>query len=199
VVSGSLGSRCKGMDISMIRLFWRCGLLGLALGCQDSDAPKDDDLAVAVPVHSEIDGATGEDASDDSSDSTGGSAADSGSVPVDFLGFEPCLGADGDDITIDSVSDTTDGILMVEVTYGGGCETHFFQLCWPEQSFMESAPVQASLELLHTAPPYDCYPWVTETLELDLLPMADAWREIYGSESGEMIVHLGGFTTLYSF
>ncbi|HCH63437.1 MAG TPA: hypothetical protein DFR83_11570 [Deltaproteobacteria bacterium] len=97
------------------------------------------------------------------------------------------------------MAETSDGTLMVDVSYGGGCETHSFALCWPDQSFMESAPVQVSLELLHTGPRDDCDAWITETLDLDLSPMADAWRESYGAESGEMIVYLGGFSTRYSF
>ena len=40
-------------------------------------------------------------------------------------------------------------VLSVIVSYGGGCERHDFEMCWPEPSFMESEPVQVNLEIWH--------------------------------------------------
>jgi hypothetical protein len=87
----------------------------------------------------------------------------------------------------------------MQVSYGGGCESHFFELCWPEPEFMESAPVQVSLELLHTGEEDFCDAWMTERIDLDVTPMADAWRAAYGGSSGEMILNIQGHSTLYTF
>lgn len=202
------------------QLHW-CAWIVLTLGCQDTNSPKDADLNADVPTSDDGgDGTTnggddagedggdggdggdsgdaGDDAggADDGSGSTGGSP---GTEPVEYTGFEPCRSADGHATTIEAVAETSDGMLMVDVAYSGGCETHSFELCWPDQAFMESVPVQVSLELLHTGPEDYCEAWIMETIDLDLSPMADAWREAYGDGSGEMIINLGGFSTLYSF
>lgn len=109
-----------------------------------------------------------------------------------------CEAEDGHGTTINSVAVSGD-TLQVNVSYGGGCEEHFFTLCWPDQSFMESDPVQVNLELLHTGPMDACDAWLTEDLSFDLEPLKTAWQSGYGGGSGTITVHLGGQTVTYTF
>lgn len=89
--------------------------------------------------------------------------------------------------------------LTVSVSYGGGCEDHTFTTCWPDGSFMESSPVQASLELFHEDNDDACDAWLTEDVAVDLLPLKEAWQAAYAQSSGTIIVHLGGESVTYSF
>lgn len=88
--------------------------------------------------------------------------------------------------------------LTVSVAYGGGCATHTFTLCWPDQAFAESDPVQASLELFHEGVD-PCDAWLTEDVVVDLMPLRQAWTAAYGGASGTIVVHLGGQRVDYTF
>ncbi len=95
---------------------------------------------------------------------------------------------------------TLDGdTLSVEVSYGGGCEAHTFTLCWPDQSFAESSPVQATLELYHDDGGDMCDAWMSETLLISLIPLKQAWEAAYGPGPGTTIVHIGGNSLTWSF
>lgn len=118
------------------------------------------------------------------------------SDPPEDLG--DCRSGDGDPTTIEDAR-IEDQTLLLDVAYGGGCEAHEFVLCWPDQSFMESEPVQVQLELYHDANGDSCEAWLSETLELDLAPLAQAWRDSYGGEGGQMTVHVDGFSLDFVF
>lgn len=94
-----------------------------------------------------------------------------------------------------------DDSLSVNVSYGGGCEEHLFTLCWPSQSFMESDPVQVSLQIWHGGEPDMCEAYLTDTLSFDLSPLKAAWKEAYGDGPGTIIINLDGApeTVEYSF
>jgi len=110
-----------------------------------------------------------------------------------------CRAADGYATEIVAVAVEGDE-LVVGVEYGGGCSTHTFSTCWPDGSFMESDPVQVSLELLHEADaPDPCDMWVSDEMRLDLTPLRVAWVESYGTGAGTVVIHLGGFTADYVF
>lgn len=117
---------------------------------------------------------------------------------TDPVAYPACEADEGQATTIDSV--TLDGDrLSVLVGYGGGCSTHWFTTCWPDQSFLESAPVQAHLELLHEVDePDPCDAWIMEEVIVDLLPLQRAYEESYGA-GGTIIVGLGGYSVPYSF
>lgn len=89
--------------------------------------------------------------------------------------------------------------LFVTVGYGGGCETHEWSLCWPDQSFMESEPVQVSLEIFHGGPADMCEAYLTEELEFDLGPLKQAWKDSYGDGPGVILVGVAGESLEYSF
>jgi len=161
--------------------------------CSPAGAPKDDDLDVQI---SDPAGGSGGDGTTSSGTTDGGTT---GSAPTDGPGLPPCRSADGHDTTVERMVESTSGILAMTVSYGGGCETHSFELCWPSGEFQEEEPVSATLELLHTGPPDSCEARVTEDLELDVTPMAEAWTHAYGSSSGELVLQIAGFSVLYRF
>lgn len=159
-----------------------------AQACSPAGAPKDDDLDVQISDNA---GGSGSDGTTDG-DPTDGD-------PTDGPGLPPCRSADGHATTVERMVESTSGIVAMTVSYGGGCETHSFELCWPSGEFQEEVPVSATLELLHTGPPDACEAWVTEDLELDVTPMAEAWTHAYGSSSGELVLQIAGHSVLYSF
>jgi hypothetical protein len=121
--------------------------------------------------------------------------------------FSECHTEDGHDFTIASADSAGDPLwidgdtLQVSVGYGGGCEEHTFQICWPDGAFAESAPVQATLEIWHGGPVDNCEAWVAETLSFDLTPLKQAWKDAYGDGAGEIVVHVEGApeSVTYSF
>lgn len=82
--------------------------------------------------------------------------------------------------------------LEVDVAYGGGCEEHVFAICWPDQSFQESDPVQAGLEVWHGGTPDMCDAYLFETLSFDLAPLHDRWQAQYGADGGEIVLNVQG-------
>ena len=161
-------------------------ILTLIGGCQHTGSDKDLSPHVPTSDHREADSGTD-------------TVEDNSGTPEAPAGLRVCRSVDGYDTTILQVADTTDGLLRMEVSYGGGCEAHDFELCWPEQAFLESEPVQVALELLHTGIPDPCYASIVEEIQLDVTPMADAWRDAYRSDSGEMLLLVDGHPSMYRF
>lgn len=103
--------------------------------------------------------------------------------------------------TVDVVGAEIEGdLLSLTVQHGGGCEEWTYTVCWPDQMFLESDPVQVNLELLATTPQPDmCDAFITETVEQDLTPLRDHWRDAYQAESGTIVIHIEDQTVEYSF
>lgn len=112
--------------------------------------------------------------------------------------FSECATDDGDPITVDAVRVVGD-TLEVDVGHGGGCEEHTYQICWPDQSFMESDPVQVDLEVYHDAHGDGCEAYLQSTLEFDLTPLKESYLDGYQATSGEIVIHLDGETVTYTF
>lgn len=89
--------------------------------------------------------------------------------------------------------------LTATVSYGGGCETHTFTTCWPDGAFAESKPVQAFLELFHEDNDDACDAWLTEDVDIDLVPLKTSWQKQYAATNGTIEVHLGGQSVTYTF
>lgn len=110
--------------------------------------------------------------------------------------WSACRSADGRPIQLDTGGANpvrVDGnTLQIDVSYGGGCEEHVFAICWPDQSFAESDPVQASLEIWHGGPPDYCDAMLSETLEFDLTYLHDQWQMSYGADGGTIILNVEG-------
>ena len=77
-------------------------------------------------------------------------------------------GEGSDHFVIRSVKiDDSNLIMLVEVSYAGGCEEHQFSLIWPEAITMVYPP-NFSVILMHDANGDMCEAWLTETLVIDL-------------------------------
>lgn len=152
--------------------------LPLAFACGDHDTGDDTDSPVDT---------SGDDTSADDTGSDG--------LPDNL---SACSEADGAPVEVVSAAVSGDS-LDVTVAYSGGCMEHRFALCWPDQSFMESEPVQVRLEVFHDDPGDDCEAYPSEQVSFDLTPLRDAWRSAYGAQSGSIIVHLEQQTDTYSF
>ena len=86
--------------------------------------------------------------------------------------------------------DAADGqILELKLQYGGGCRTHRFVACWPENTFAESYPVQTWIALYHDADGDNCKALITDTRYLDVSAILAAYKQAYGS-SGPIVIHV---------
>lgn len=118
-----------------------------------------------------------------------------------------CQAADGDSYSYGGFDTGTSGgasidgdTLSVDVSYGGGCEEHEWVLCWPDQSFQESDPVQATLDIWHGIDSDTvCDAYLSETLTFDLAPLKAQYQEGYQTESGTIIIHIGDEAVEYTF
>jgi hypothetical protein len=81
--------------------------------------------------------------------------------------------------------------LLLNVSYGGGCEEHIFLLI--STSFMESNPVQVNVVLSHEDNDDPCDAWITEELVFNLLPLKKAYQEQYQLTFGKIILNLDGW------
>lgn len=117
---------------------------------------------------------------------------------VDPDALPACRADDGDPYTVEGAS-IAGSLLAVTVSASGGCAEHDWTLCWPDQSFAESSPVQARLELLHDDHDDPCDAIITEDLVFDLAPLARAWHEAYGTGPGSMVVVIGDERLAWSF
>ena len=60
-----------------------------------------------------------------------------------------------------------DQLLKIEVSYGGGCEEHDFQVIWPEV-ITAGFPPDFSVVLNHQGNNDPCFAIITEVLEFDI-------------------------------
>jgi hypothetical protein len=83
----------------------------------------------------------------------------------------------------------TDDILTINVSYGGGCQTHRFTLI-ASDSFLESFPVQLRITLAHNANGDLCRAWLTEDYHFDLTPIKTMYQKAYRQAAGTIILRL---------
>ena len=79
--------------------------------------------------------------------------------------------------------------LRVNVSYGGGCETHAFTLV-AEPRFLESFPVQLRVSLAHDANGDRCEAWITENHHFDLTPIKETYQKGYRTDTGMIVLRL---------
>ena len=117
--------------------------LALLVGCGPTDFDKNDDVDIYSAGEDGGDGGSDDGGSDDGGGDDGGSddggsddggsddggsddGGDDGGTPgggpVDSVGLPPCSSVDGHATTIDYVAPETDGMLELQLSYGGGCE-----------------------------------------------------------------------------
>ena len=95
--------------------------------------------------------------------------------------FTDCAGTDPSGVSVQTASMDGDD-LVLDVNYGG-CGSVEFEICWPDQAFMESEPVQVSLALWHEDPG-DCDMDINETIRFDATPLRNAYESAYPGGSG---------------
>jgi hypothetical protein len=102
---------------------------------------------------------------------------------------------------------TIDGdILRVVVQHDGGCADHTFTLhgC---AATLKSNPLGVPMTLAHDAHGDACEAWITDTLEFSVRPVREQYARQFGSEHGELILHvsppltssMSGVTVRYRF
>ncbi|MFT5583721.1 MAG: hypothetical protein ACI9VR_001302 [Cognaticolwellia sp.] len=113
--------------------------------------------------------------------------------------FSECSAEDGNGgVEVQSLSISGD-TLSAELGYGGGCEVHLFELCWPSQNFEYTDPPQVTLELWHGGEPDACDLYEIETIEFDLSALKQVWQDESSLESGTLLIQLGGQIATYTF
>ena len=79
--------------------------------------------------------------------------------------------------------------LRINVSYGGGCETHQFTLV-AEPVFLESFPVQLRVSVAHNANGDACEAWLTEDYHFDLTPIKEGYQTGYQTDEGTIVLRL---------
>jgi hypothetical protein len=97
-------------------------------------------------------------------------------------------------VIMDSAIDSLD----VDVSYTGGCAEHTYKVCW-DGMFLESTVVQAQLKLFHDANDDECEAPMSESISIDLAPIAAAYKEMYQTHTGDILLGLDNFSDKYSF
>ena len=77
--------------------------------------------------------------------------------------------------------------LKLNVSYGGGCETHQFTLI-ASKLFLESSPVQLHISIAHNANGDTCEAYLTEDYHFDLTPIKTMYQNTYQEEAGTIIL-----------
>ena len=98
------------------------------------------------------------------------------------------LGADEYELNAAAITGDT---LVVTVSYGGGCEDHFFALD-ASAAFAESDPVQLMVALAHNANGDACQRWVTQDYLFNLAPLKARYQEEYQQNAGTIVLQLEG-------
>ena len=70
--------------------------------------------------------------------------------------------------------------ITLDITYSGGCSTHYFSLYMSPAAFFESYPVQANLYLRHNSNGDACEALVNENVSFNLRPIAELYKTAYG-------------------
>lgn len=92
----------------------------------------------------------------------------------------------GDNYTINDVR-IDNNKMVINVSYGGGCETHEWKLL-TNGAMMKSMPPQMNVTLWHNSNGDNCRGWITEDLEFNLSP-------INSGDKGTIVLRLRNYDT----
>jgi len=81
-------------------------------------------------------------------------------------------------------------VLTLNVSYGGGCQEHEFELYMTPPTFMESNPVQANIYLRHDGNGDTCEAYLTEDVSFDISKIAENYRDAYQSRAGVVLLNV---------
>jgi len=87
--------------------------------------------------------------------------------------------------------------LIINFSYGGGCQKHEFYLIGSEE-YMESYPVQTNILLSHNSNNDSCLAWFTEVKIFDLTPLQHQYQELYSVKSATIILRIQGGQEVFS-
>jgi|GEM_PF-2459359 len=160
----------------------------------DDDSALADDDDDSAPADDDDDSAAADDdddsaLADDDDDSALADDDDDSAAGNSLSLCEPVPASDPFELLSASIADDS---LQLIVEYGGGCETHEFELCW-NGLIAESAPPQISFNIIHDANNDNCLALISESLEFDI---SLARKNLSG---GEVIIHVGGNSLSYTF
>ena len=100
---------------------------------------------------------------------------------------------------IDVSAATMDGdLLTLLVGYGGCGGGHPLALCWNEL-FMESWPVQVSLQLDHDDIGEACLAYIMEERTFDLSMLRESYQAGYQSTTGTIVAHVSSQSVDFTF
>jgi hypothetical protein len=176
------------------------GLMVGILGCSpvkvedtpDGGADGASDGAADGTADGASDGAA-DGSSDGAADGAADGAVDGGGGDGGSAGGDLSACSGGGAATDVSGLSVVDGVLAGDVGYSGGCEEHFFTVCWPAGDFSGSPPT-AALELLHEGIPDPCEAYAFETLRVDLAPLRARYLEATGGAGGPAQITLAGLS-----
>ncbi len=151
----------------------------------DDDATDDDD------VIDDDDDAADDDASDD--DDGGGDDDD-----VQPTGELWICTPDSTDPYLVTYVDLIAHLLVVDVIFSGGCEVHFWTLCW-DGNFSDDSIPQVTLALTHWENWDECDSEVVEYQLWDVSLLDQRYEAEFGPGSGVIQVHLVAGGTPYTF
>ncbi len=80
--------------------------------------------------------------------------------------------------------------LTLNISYGGGCEVHDFDLYMSPAAFMESYPVQANIYIKHNGNGDVCKAYITKDISFDISKIAENYRNSYFSRAGTVILNV---------
>jgi hypothetical protein len=109
-------------------------------------------------------------------------------APAEIVPCNSLSPFESDPFDLESVSVNGD-LLEVDVAYSGGCQPHYFRLCYA--GFLESSPVETNLRLQHDGQGDPCEAYPSETRVFDLSPLKADYRSSYGTDSGTIRLRLG--------
>jgi hypothetical protein len=113
-----------------------------------------------------------------------------GPLPVKISNDEPAT-FQLDPFVLEEVS-LENCLLTVDVTYGGGCKDHEFELFMSPSIFGESFPAQANLWLKHNGNGDICRGLVSDKLEFNITALIEQYRAQHGSED-DIILNVYGY------
>lgn len=96
-----------------------------------------------------------------------------------------------DEIVIDQGSMQGD-ILMLSVSYSGGCHDHEYRLI-TSGAFEKTNPLQVTCFLGHNAKNDSCGNNITKTLLFDLIPLKEYYLGWSGDRAGVLIIRIDGY------
>lgn len=110
-----------------------------------------------------------------------------GTAPVVLSQFDGLDGFARDGLEIADAR-VVDGILEMDVSFGGGCTDHDLDAVVWTDWHLEPTPDEVGVALAHDGGDDMCDALVQQTVRYDLDPLGDLYRGVFGSGSGSLVL-----------